>query len=352
MNVSELYDLTQWIDSELIIKQIPQKYHELFQILQRHTQPNKPKESFETQKNELIKSLRSIALDRITKDQLSFLEKLGIAQGIGEAGIATIEDVLFRNVIDVATSAQKIQEMIAKIESGINQSNQIKAGLTGCISKEEYELKEQVLMRVSFTGHATMSNLTDFKNSGNVWYDIGRGISMAHNSSPDDVKIIGATKGSIIIELAVAYSIAATTSGILLAALKVADRVIEIKKKAEELRGLKLNNDKLAKDIEKEAEEEKEKGIEKISSDIVNKLNIKKSGEGDKVNALEKSVKLLVNFIENGGEVDFVLPEEDVVAEEGKESAEKQQTKQLRIAFEEIRKLEKKIGLLEHKKPK
>jgi len=352
MNVSELFELTHWIDDEIVGKEIIQKYQQLHQILHRHTQPNQPKQPFETQKEDLIEALRSVALDQITKDQLAFLEKLGISQAVGDEGIKTVEDVLYKNVIDVATSAQKLQELIQQVENGVRKSDQIKAGLDGCVSEEEYEAENEVLMRVSFSGHAAMSNITDFKSWGSVWYDIGRGISMVHGASPEDVKIVGATKGSIIIELAVAYGIATTASGIILASLKVADRVIEIKKKAEELRGLKLKNDKLAKELEKEADNEKQKGIEQISTKIINKLKIKKEGEGDKVNALDKAVKDLVNFIENGGEVDFILPEEEPLDEEkGKESPQYQEAKQLRVAFEEIRKFEKKTELLEHKEP-
>lgn len=227
---------------------------------------------------------------------MGFLSHLGIAQAVGEEGINKIEDILYKNVIDVATSAQKLQEILQKVSQGITKSNQIKEGLSGCVVEEEYETENEVLMRVSFTGHALMSNVTDFKSWGSIWYDIGRGIAMAHNSSPEDIKIVGATKGSIIIELAVVASIATTTSGIILAALKVAEKVIDIRMKAEELRGLKMKNDKFAKDLEKEAENEKKAGIEEITGSVAQEVGIK-DGEGDKLKALDTAVKNLVNFI-------------------------------------------------------
>lgn len=166
---------------------------------------------------------------------------------------------------------------------------------------------------------------------------------MAHGLSPEDIKIVGATKGSIIIELAVITSIATTTSGIILAALKVAEKVIDIRKKAEELRGLKLKNDSLAKDLDKEAENEKKDGIEEITDLIAKQLKIKKTSEGDKVKALDTAVKNLVNFIEKGGIVDFIVPEEEET-----EDGEVDKNAELRVAFQEIRKLEKKIELIEH----
>jgi len=316
-------------------------------ILQQHSQPNQPKRPFEDQKNDLIESLRKVPLRNLTKDQLLFLHELGIAQAVGDEGIDVIEDVLYKNVIDVATSAQTLQQIHQKITEGIQKADQIKTGLDGCVLEEEYETDNEVLIRVSFTGQATMSNVTDFKRWGNTWHEIGRGIAMAHNASPEDVKIVGATKGSIIIEMAVIATIATTTSGIILSALKVAEKVLDIRKKAEEIRNLKLNNKKLADDIEEEAEKEKKSGIEGITTELIKKLKIKKDGEGDKVNALDKAVNNLVDFIESGGEVDFIIPEEEAESEENENATP--EYGDLRVTFQKIRKLENKIKLLESK---
>lgn len=344
MNVSELFDLTHWITKEIEKTQVPQKYQVLQTILQQHSQPNQQRQPFESQQEDLINTLRKIPLGQLTRDQLDFLSHLGISQAVGEEGIQQIEEILYRNVIDVATSAQKLQEILQKVSQGVAKSNQIKEGLTDCVIEEEYEVENEILMRVSFTGHALMSNITDFKSWGIIWHDIGRGIAMVHNATPEDIKIVGATKGSIIIELAVIASIATTTSGIILAALKVAEKVLDIRTKAEELRGLKMKNDKFSKELEKEAENEKQSGIEEITGEVVKELKLK-DGEGDKIKALDIAVKNLVNFVEKGGVVDFVIPESE------EEEGEEDENKNLRVAFQEIRLLEKKISLLEHKNP-
>ena len=344
MNVSELYKLTIWVSKEIEAAQIPSLYQALQQILQQNSQSSS-KQPFEAQKDSLIKALEQVDLASLTKDQLAFLRELGIAEAVGDDGANAIEDVLYKNVIDLATAAQKTQLIYQEVAEGLAKSNQIKVGLTGIVSSEQYELDNEILMRVTFTGQAKMGNIKDFKTWGNAWYDIGRGIALAHGTSPEDIKIVGATTGSIIIELAVVASIATTASGIILAALKVAEKVLDIKKKAEEIRGLKLTNEKLAKDLDEAADTEKEKGIEEITVTMIKKLSIKKTGEGDKVKALETSIKNLVNFIEQGGEVDFIMPESGI--EEGDEEPS---NKELRVAFQEIRRLEEKIALIEHKK--
>jgi len=80
--------------------------------------------------------------------------------------------------------------------------------------------------------------------------------------------------------------------------------------------------------------------------DIGGQLELDGSSEGDKVKALDTAVKNLVNFIEKGGIVDFIVPEE-VETEEGEED----KNSELRVAFQEIRQLEKKLELIEHKNP-
>jgi hypothetical protein len=346
MNVSELFDLTHWIADHIVATQIPHKYKTLQNILQQHAQPNQQKQSFESQKDDLINAVKNVPIGELTKDQLAFLHELGIGQAVGEEAVNAIEDILYKNVIDVATSAQKMSQIHEALTKGINKSDQIRAGLDGCVSEEQYESKNEVLIRVSFEGHASMTNVVDFKNWGNTWYEIGRGIAMAHNATPEDVKIVGATKGSIVIEMAVIASIATTTGAIILAALKVAEKVLEIRKKAEEIKNLKLQNKKLALDIEKEAEKEKEAGIEEIGTNLIKALKIKKEGEGDRANALDKAVKNLVNFIESGGEVDFIIADDKEGGNDNSQNTAPDYG-DLRVTFQEIRQLESKLKLLE-----
>jgi hypothetical protein len=344
MNVSELYKLTHWITREIEGAQIPQKYQTLQSILQQHARANQQRTPFESQKDDLFNALKKVPINQLTRDQIDFLSHLGIADAVGCEGVASIEDILYKNVIDVATSATKLQQILQKMKEGIAKSNQISTGLTDCVFEEVYEAENEILMRVSFTGHALIENVADFKNWGNIWYDIGRGIAMVHNAAPEAVKIVGATKGSIVIELAVIATIATTTSSIILAALKVAEKVLDIRKKAEELKGLKLKNEKFAKELKKEAENEKKIGIEEITINITGQL---KDGEGDKVKALDTAVKNLVNFIERGGIVDFIIPDDEEDLDEGQAN----ENAELRVAFQEIRKLENKLALLEHKAP-
>lgn len=346
MNVSELYVLTEWVTAEIIDRDIIQKYQDIHAVLSRNSQVNQQKQSFESQKDGLLQALGMIDFDKLTKDQIKYLGMFNIAQYVGSDGIELVEEILYKNVIDIVTSANKIQEIIQKIDEGIQKINQIKSGLSDIVIEEEFEMSEEVLLRVSFRGEAGILNVKDLKTWRNNWFEIGYGIAMVHNLPPEEIKIVGASKGSVILELVVGYAIAKTLSAIILSDLKVAEKILDMRKKAEEIRALKIKNDKAAIELEKEVNDEKKDGIENITQDIVQSLNIKADKEGDKTAALSKSIEYLVVFLEKGGDVDFVLPKEEKQPSDTKKLPD---FSDLRKAFAEIRKIEGKIFLLEHK---
>jgi hypothetical protein len=349
MNVAELFDLTQWIDREIKGKQIRDRYQNLQSILQANASGNRPQQPFENEKNELIAAISAVPLESLSTQQVDFLRKIGIGGHVGEDAVREVEDILFRNPLDPATAAQKFAEIIQEIEQGIQKSDQLQNTLTGIIPPEP-ELEERVLVRVTFSNQATIANVVDLKNWSEVWYDIGRGVAMINDSSPEEVQVVGAGTGSIIIELAVVYGIAKIIAQVILEALKIAEKALDIRKKAEDIKALKLSNSKIAKELEQAAEEEKKKGIDLITERVSKSKRKKDVDEGDKVVAFDRAVSKLVDFLERGGQVDCVLPEEaDGEAEEQAPQAD--EVKELRKTFKEIRLLEIRVAELEDKKP-
>ena len=341
MNVSELYALTGWITNEIAAAHIPGKYKALLDILQQHTEPSGQRGPFEDEKNALMDAIGSVPLHGLTMDQLAFLSVLGIAEAVGAKGVEAIEDILFKNVLDVATSAQKLQQIHHAIQKGMDKADQIRAGLEGCVTREAYEEQDDVLIRVCFTGDASMANVVDFMNWGATWHDIGRGIAAAHNAAPEDVRVVGATRGSVVMELAVTSVIARTASSIILSAYRVAEKVLGLRKKAEEIQSMELSNTKLADVLKEEADSEKSAGIHAISDETIQGLEIKAT-EGDRIAAISVAVESLVSFLEAGGEIDFVIPdgsggEEDAsIGDEG-----------LRATFQEIRRMGNRLKHIE-----
>lgn len=352
MQVEELFDLTNWIQREIVTPGVITLYQNLLAVLNQNAQPSQTKLPFEEQKEALFTALRTVPLSDLSSGQLELLETIGIAKNVADEGIKSIEDVLFRNALDIATAVSKITTSIESLSKGVQWATQIKALLADIISEDVIrDTSDGVLMRVHFQKEAHLSNLSEFKDWGKTWYEIGRGIAMANGAAPEDIKIVGASKGSIIITLLSTYGIAKTTSAIILEALKVAEKVYDLKKAAQEVRALKIGNDIAEKALEKDALDVKELGISKIIADAIQQIGLDTKNSGDKVNALESSVAKLVDFIEKGGEVDFVVPDEVEPDETNKENDPNTKTREeLRVIFREVRLIERKIQQIEFKK--
>jgi len=150
VNVSELYDLTKWVNEEIEGKKIPEKINALQKRIQQNSQ-NRP-EPFEQQKDDLLEALESVSLELLTLDQLEFLDNMGLSKNVGASGVKLIEDILYKNSLDIATAAEKIRILSQEVAHGIQKSNQIRQGLSGCVFEEDYESKSEVLIRVCFKG--------------------------------------------------------------------------------------------------------------------------------------------------------------------------------------------------------
>jgi hypothetical protein len=348
MQITELLKLTKWFKDFVMAEQIPTKYQQLFNMMNKNSQPNQQKQSFETQRENLFTSLKTVSLNKLTLEQIKFLKQLEIADLLGNEGVRNIEAVMYENNIDIATAAKKIGEFNTRITTANQKITELETTLSKSftIESEDEIPEDSVMMRIYFQDESSINNIVDFKKLAATWFDIGRGIAMAQNKSPEDFRIIGAQKGSVIVELAVIAGIATSVSTILLAGLKVAERVIEILKKAEELKKLKLNNKKIEQEIVKEAEAEKKNGINTILETAIADLGLTKGQDGDKITSLEKSISKLIDFTQKGGAVDFIQPNGE---DDDDEENVREETLQLKENVQDIRKLENKIKMLESK---
>ena len=349
MQITELLQFIEWFNKNIIEENLSNKYSTFYDKLYLNVRQGQVSQPFQEEKDTLFETLNSINYQNLSLEQIKFLEKLEIADLLGKQGTIIIDKVLFESNIDIATAAEKIDGFNERINKAISKIKEIETALSDIFEIHEREevSSDSVLMRIYFQREVSIANLTDFKKLSATWYDIGRGIAMAQDKSPEDFNIIGAKKGSIIIEMAVAVGIATSVSKILLEALKVADRSLDILKKVQELKGLKLSNKKIEQELKKEAIKEKEEGIKSIVDGTIKDFKLNVGQNGDKINALEKSIKKLVDFTENGGLVDFVQPSEEVLEDEN--AAVRKEAQKLKENIKEIRLLEDKVMLLEEK---
>jgi hypothetical protein len=349
MQIQELLKLIEWVEKNVKKNQIPQKYTNLISGMTQNVNArnNQPKQSFDTHREALVTSLPLVSFENLTIEQIKLLEKFEIKNALGTRAVEIIDDILYRKGMDIASAVQDITEISKKINSSVLKLDEIEKSLIGVVdASDETEVpKDSVFMRIYFSGDSSITDVTELKRLAGVWYDIGRGVAIANNQSPEDFKIIGASKGSVVLELVVIAGMATSISTILLAGLKVTEKVLDILKKVEELKAMKLGDKEIVSGLKKEAENTRVEGIKKITTEITTKLKIKEDGESDKIIALEKSVKNIIEFTEKGGAIDFIQPED---LDEESEGVNKE-LREFRENCTKIRLLEEKIKLLEEK---
>lgn len=344
MNTDELIDAISWIDQEVKAARVLQNYADLSARLQS-TAAGSPL-SFGDQREKLIEQLRGVDILGLTHEQRNFLFRLNLINHLGDQGVAELEEILYKNSLDPATAAAKVTRIVSDIQQAVDRSDQIKASISGLFETGE-ALSEEALVRVVFDRDASISDVVDFKKWAAEWFDIGRGIAMAVGAAPEEIKVVGAQKGSIIIELATTYGIAQVIATVLLKSLEVAEKVLSVRKMALEVENLKLNNQVLSKQIlEEAAKNEKESGLVRIAEEIKETISRQLNGEEQK--ALESSTKKLLSFVEKGGEVDVIMPPENEDANDEEDVSTSNTAKRLREDIHRIRSLEAQIKAIEH----
>lgn len=322
MQVSELHQLTSWVEDSIINTSLSSHYTGLQNVLNQNAQRrnNQPAQPFETQKSTLIEALSSINSDELTNTQIATLNQLELKDLIGNEGVAKIEHLL-SNTLDIAQVAKTMQEYTARLNSGISKVQAIKAALSPILHESDADIsKGKVLTRVVFHHDASINNIKDLKSWTNKWFEIGRGFSIANGQTPEDVEVIGAAKGSIIIELAL---LATTALPIAKAINLTVDSLVkfqDFRLKSLQIRDMKNENPKLEKELEEDAErwdsraqQVKDDAVNEITDEIKNTLENFKEEHS---NELNKAVRNLVDFMSKGGDVECVVSDDESDEEE------------------------------------
>ena len=349
MQVVELYALSVWVQVQVISPQVVQRYQALQKALNQAAQQGQQQQSFESQTRTLIDVLTAVPLSQLSAIQLNMLAQLQIADHLGLEGVEKIKDILYRNRLDAATAANQVSEIIAQLNGGIEKTERIRTALEGQIDEPD-RLPGEASLRIIFTRDASINYLGDLKDWSNIWFQIVEGITRAHGATQKEFRVIGASTGSMIVELASQPGVVIASIGFAIKwGLEAIDKIMEIRKKAAEIRVLDTENSKkIAKSLDDEADKIKSDNASKIADQICIKFEINQAGRKNNIEHLEPAITKLLNFLDKGGEVDAWFPPEEEDDEEDSNAGLQQLRFELKEAFEDIRRIEDKRKLLEY----
>lgn len=351
MDVSELFRLTGWVEANIASKPILKRYNQLQGILEQNSRGSS-QQPFEEVKISLYEALNAVPVDQLTHAQTQVLETIGIRDKISKEGVDQLENILVTNVIDSATAFNKVRDLVSQLSQGIDWSKATRSHLQRISSAETFDEVEtgDVLLRVTFTKAADIKNVVDLSNWSESWFIIARGISVAIGSAPEDVRVVGASKGSFIVDLVGATAFAKAISYILKEVLERIQQVIDMRVSLEQLKKLKIENNKAAIELEKAILEHKQASIDHVTETAAAKIANGKVPAGEVSNNLELAIKKLYEFFDKGGEVDIVVPEPDTIRsedQEGTKSPQEVERAELEKIVRSIRKLESDIKRIE-----
>ena len=329
MNVNELQQLSDWYIAHY--SQLSSLYSGLLTPIQHNaSQPNK--QPLESQLELLLTYLREMKFDDLSLQQLRMLSNLGVDSYIGNVGANFVNSAIRTSEFDPVTAAGRINEAMNKLgaaQTGFNAYIASLKSLGFALSSDEKE-NDFITIRVGFQNQAAINNVTDWKDSAKDWYDIIRGVALASGEAPEETKVVGASTGSIILILAATVSVTTLLALISKNIASVTQDVIGIGNQIEDLRHKKFLNDTIEKELRKQEKEKKDKALREIVSTIKDKFS---TIDGEKITALEGSIRKLLQFNENGGNVDFIAPEAAPVEAD----AESKDDESARIALAEAR---------------
>jgi hypothetical protein len=314
MNIHELRSLAEWFDEHFAVLQ--SLYGNLLQPIS-HNASQGNKQPLEDQLNKIIEYMDRMNFDDLSLQQINLLDDLGVITYISSDGAKFIDSTIRTSEYDPSTAVTRINEAINSINKAHDgfQAYRNSLGSLG-ISESDDDENDFITIRVGFQNDASINNVTDLKNYSRDWYDIIRGIALAADEAPEATRVIGASTGSIILILAGTVSVTTILALISKNIASVAKDVIGIATQIEDLRGKKLLNSVIEKELRKQ-EEEKRKNAEK---EIIELISEKIPAiDGEKITALSGSIRKLLTFNEKGGNVDFVSPEAsyEIVDDEG-----------------------------------
>lgn len=314
MNVNELYELASWY--QVHFEYLSERYNKVHNILAHNSQqPNQ--QSLETPLDELLSYLSEMNMGVLSIQQLSILEKLGVGNLVGTEGEIYISELIKTVTYDPASTNAKFNKLVQRINEVNSHFTSYLDSINAMdLSPDTFEPAEgQFVVRVGFKNDASINNVVDWKKSSDEWHHIIRGLAIATNETVEDVKVIGATKGSLILVLAATAPIVILFATISKHIASIAKDVLSVRIMGEKLRQEQMMTKKMQAEFDAMEKQKREDGLTRIQDELAEMLPDNINGEVQA--AFDKSIEKLLNFAEKGGDLDFVAPPEDDADKEG-----------------------------------
>jgi hypothetical protein len=305
MDISQVINLASWYGD--YCDDFIGKYTQLKNILDHNaTQPQK--QPVREQLSDLITTLENLPVEALTNEELTKLSDLGVLQYLSKEGAKFVRNTVTSGDFDPASAAADITLAVETLTQRKQQFTGLFKSLTGLEFEKDFdeELSNQTAIRVRFQGDASISDVALLKKWSADWYDIMRGVAMSVGERPEQVKVVGAANGSIVLVLAGAASVTLVLAVIAKNIEKIVYEVLKITNAIEDLRHKKILNREIEKQLINQQKKIQDDGVVSTVAAVNEALPELMTKEIEAV--LTKSVQKYVTFTDKGGDVDFIEP--------------------------------------------
>lgn len=341
MDISELYSFALWYRGG--VPGALARYRKLHKLI-HHNATQAQKLPIEEPLEGLLAYLQEMRMHELSNEQIRILRSLDVEKYVGDLGAEFIIQLIKQSHYDPASAAQQLSAGIDSLQKINGHTEQVIAVFEGLnlLSPPAGVTDGRMLIRLEFRKKASIDNVVSLKTWASQWHDIVRGASMAVNEPPNNTLVVGASRGSIIIELAATLAVARILITLVKAAIGVAKDFALLMHSIEDLRQKKLLTGTIESAMNAEADRRSENSVETILSSIREMLG--KEVNGDQENSLTAAIRKLLAFHKKGGEVDFVSPSQtdaDSTKDEGPAAIA-----ELRDLIEELRSDKEEVKML------
>lgn len=304
MQVRELRDLCTWFLKHG--RPVVRQYDILAQKLD-HNATQQKKQPVRSDLTSLLDNLRSMPLHELTREQITVLEREEVRELLGRDGARKVERLVKSARFDPATAAQELRQwhdLVANFERKCSELERHISEMELIDDEESYA--DEIVVRVHFREEAGINDIASLKAWSQEWFEIMRGIALCVDEPPEDVKVLGAHQGSVILVLGTTAGVTALLLLISNHLTKIGLNGLQLANAVEDLKHKTKLNKTVLKGLEKSIEDQEKEGLVELLE--VAKSTLPGEPNGEKVNALEKSVTKLLTFTKKGGEVDILPP--------------------------------------------
>ncbi len=349
MDAIEIQGLSDWYKA--YFKGIRQRFDALLNVLSTNAS-QQVQQPVEEPLTNLVDFLKEIRLQELSLEQLRLLEQMEVLELFGPAGAENVSQIVRTASYDPASVDQKIRVRLERVNSAQEKLTNVSSALKNLgFSPESFDAPEdRITIRVGFKRDASIDNIKDWKSSAEDWYQIVRGVGLAVGEAPEDTKILGATKGSVILILGATCAVTGLLAVISRNICGIAKDTLSVLSEIENLRQKKMLTATMETEMKKLVDAKREEGLKAIEHEVEQMMSA--TLDGEKQTALQKSIHKLLDFGEKGGDIDFVEPPE--APSDGPEEAS--DVDQLADKFSDVRRfiqeyqeLREQLKQIEHK---